>query len=98
MWLYIFAFALLIFGIVGGVLSGGSLTVVLVPIGLIALVTAVVTSLMAQRAGGGLARPGSGSGPGDGGPRPLPHSDPAPSAAAAPSTPDDLSDARRQQQ
>jgi len=94
MWLYIFAFALLLFGIVGGVLSGGIFTVVLVPLGLIALVTALVMSRLAQRTGA--AQPRSRAGTSE--PAPLPHSDPAPSAAAAPSTPDELVDARRRQQ
>jgi hypothetical protein len=94
MWLYIIAVALLIFGIVGGVLSGGIFTVVLVPLGLIALVTAVVMSGLAHRAGAAKTPGGNGTGE----PRPLPHSDAQPSAVATPSTPEDLVDARREQQ
>jgi hypothetical protein len=93
MWLYILAFFILIFGIVGSVLSGGIFTIVLVPLGFIALVSAVgfgAFSRAAQR------RQGASTNAGPSSPRPLPtgHSN----ASSAPSTPEDLVDARRVQQ
>jgi hypothetical protein len=93
MWLYILAFFVLIFGIVGSVLSGGIFTIVLIPLGIIALVSAVAYGAWgraAQRQQGASndAKPSPG--------RPLPtgHSN----AAAAPTTPDELAEARRVQQ
>ena len=92
MWLYIFAFALLVFGIVGSILSGGIFTIAIVPLGVVALITAVIASMWA-RAQQGRAGHNNETSSGE---RPLPtgHSN----TAAAPSTPEQLVDARREQQ
>jgi hypothetical protein len=93
MWLYILAFFLLIFGIGGSIVSGGIFTIVLLPLGFIALVTAVGAGAFgrsAQRRHGGSAA----GGPSTGRPLPTGHSN----TASAPSTPDDLTEARRVQQ
>jgi hypothetical protein len=94
MWLYILAFFLLIFGIVGSVLSGGIFTIVLLPLGIIALISALVFGALgrsAQGRHGGTthARPSPG--------RPLPASQHS-NTSAAPTTPEELADARRVQQ
>jgi hypothetical protein len=94
MWLYILAFFLLIFGIVGSVLSGGIFTIVLLPLGIIALISAVVFGALGRSAQGRHgastnARPSTG--------RPLPASEHS-NTSAAPTTPDELAEARRVQQ
>ena len=93
MWLYILVFAVLIFGIIGTILSGGIFTIVLLPLGIIAVISALVFGgfgRSAQRGQGGSSDGKTSPG------RPLPsgHSN----AASAPSTPDDLTEARRVQQ
>jgi hypothetical protein len=93
MWLYILAFFLLIFGIGGSIVSGGIFTIVLVPLGFIALVTAVGVGAFGRSA---QARHGGSTegGPSTGRPLPTGHSN----TSSAPSTPDDLTEARRVQQ
>jgi hypothetical protein len=91
MWLYILAFFLLIFGIVGSVLSGGIFTIALIPLGIIALISAVVFGAFGRgaqdRHGASTnARPSTG--------RPLPATEHS-NTAAAPTTPDEIADARR---
>jgi hypothetical protein len=89
MWLYIVALVLLVFGIVGGIATGGIFTIVLIPLGVIALVTAGVFSLWGRSQQGG-EEPSSEIGE----PLPTGHSN----AASAPSSPEQLVDARREQQ
>ena len=94
MWLYVLAFFILIFGIVGSVLSGGIFTIVLIPLGVIALISALVFGAFGRSAqdrmvGPRHAKPSPG--------RPLPASEHS-NTAAAPTTPDELADARRVQQ
>jgi predicted membrane metal-binding protein len=94
MWLYIIALVLLIFGIVGGVLTGGIFTIVLLPLGILALVCAIGYGAWARKAQGQHgaatdARASTG--------RPLPSSQHS-NTASAPTTPDELTDARRLQQ
>lgn len=48
MWLYIIAFALLIFGIVGSIVSGGIFTIVIVALGVVTLITAVIAGMWAK--------------------------------------------------
>jgi hypothetical protein len=94
MWLYIIAVFLLIFGIVGSVLSGGIFTIVLIPLGFIALVSAMVHGSLGQ---GAQRR----EGPRDDGhssvAQPLPVSEHS-NTASAPTTPEQLADARRLEQ
>jgi hypothetical protein len=93
MWLYIIAAVLLILGIAGGVLTGGIFTIVILPLGVIALVTAFVVSLWVRSQQGGPSdveeTPASQEAP-----LPTGHSN----AATAPSTPEDLVNARREAQ
>lgn len=94
MWLYILALFLLIFGIVGGVLTGGIFTIVLIPLGIIALVSAIAYGSWGRAAQGRQgastdAKPSAG--------RPLPASQHS-NTPSAPSTPEDLTEARRVQQ
>jgi len=94
MWLYVLAFFILIFGIVGSVLSGGIFTIVLLPLGVIALISAVVFGAFGRSAQG---RHGASAHAGSSTARPLPASEHR-NTAAAPTTPDELADARRVQQ
>lgn len=97
MWLYMIAAFLILVGIIGGVFSGGIFTIVFIPLGVIMVVAAVLFGMWgrASRAGAGAETRG-GSETRASEPAPLRHT-PA-SAPAAPSTPEDLVDARRAQQ
>jgi flagellar basal body-associated protein FliL len=92
------ALVVLFVGLVGGILTGGIFTIVLIPVGVLALVTAGVLSLWARATQGkeaGETEGGAGD-PSSAMDRPLPtgHSN----TATAPSSPEQLTDARRQQQ
>ncbi|MGZ4181147.1 MAG: hypothetical protein ACXVUL_10780 [Solirubrobacteraceae bacterium] len=94
MWLYILALFLLVFGIVGSVLSGGIFTIVFIPLGVIAVISAVAFGAFGRGAHGRHgastnARPSTG--------RPLPASEHS-NTAQQPSTPEQLAEARRLQQ
>jgi hypothetical protein len=94
MWLYLIAIVLLVFGLVGGVLTGGIFLIIFIPLGLIALATAVGTGLTARSAH---KRAGASD---QGSPRagqPLPHTLATPSGHV-PSSPDALVDERMRQQ
>jgi hypothetical protein len=94
MWLYILAFVLLIFGIVGSVLSGGIFTIVLVPLGVIALISAVAFGAFGRSA---QSRHGASTNARPSTARPLPatgHSN----TPSQPTTPDEIAEARRVQQ
>ena len=93
MWLYIFAVVLLVIGVVGSIFSGGIFTIVIVPLGVIALITAGVATLWIRAQQGQAGHTGDSAESRD---RPLPtgHSN----AATAPSTPSDLVNARREAQ
>ena len=93
MWLYIIALVLLLFGIVGGVLTGGIFTIAILPLGVIALVTAGIASLWArsQQGRAGAAEDSEASKEPA---LPSGHSN----AATAPNTPQDLVNARREAQ
>jgi hypothetical protein len=93
MWLYIIGLGLLIVGVVGSIVSGGIFTVVLVPLGVVALVTAGIVSLWLRSQQG---REGGGPEASTSVDQPLPtgHSN----ATAAPNSPEQLVDARREQQ
>lgn len=89
MWFYIVAVAILLAGIIGTFATGGIFTIVLLPLGLIGVVSAVGYRALGHaaqvRQGGGA----SGS--------PLPHSSPG-EPGHVPTTPEGLADARRAQQ
>jgi hypothetical protein len=94
MWLFLVALIVLVVAIVGSIFSGGIFTIVFIPLGVIALATAVGSSMFARsahRKSAGGARAGAGE------PRPLPSSNHQ-NTAPAPDSPADLVDARRQQQ
>jgi hypothetical protein len=93
MWLYILAFFLLIFGIGGSIVSGGIFTIVLLPLGIIALVTAIGMGAF-SRSEQGRHGASTHATPSTGRPLPTGHSN----TPSAPSTPDDLTEARRVQQ
>jgi hypothetical protein len=93
MWLYFIALFVLIVGIIGGILTGGIFTIVLIPVGVIALVTAGIVSLWGRSQRGEEETSGDQS-PAIGRPLPTGHSN----SATAPNTPEQLTDARRQQQ
>jgi hypothetical protein len=94
MWLYILVFFLLIFGIVGSVLSGGIFTIVLLPLGIIALISAVVFGALGRSA---QDRHGASTNARPSTVRPLPASEHS-NTLAAPTTPDEIAEARRVQQ
>jgi hypothetical protein len=94
MWFYPLIIALVILAIVGGTLAGGVFTIVLVPLAAIALISSMVYWLWGRALqGNGDASAGAGPGPD----RALPHRPHRPSGRA-PSSPERLVDARRQQQ
>ncbi len=98
MWFYFIGLFLLIVAIAGSIVSGGIFTIVLLPIALIALISAMLHSAAARkaqaRAGGATEDPSASGAPE---PAPLPSSQHA-NRAPAPSSPEQLADARRQQQ
>jgi hypothetical protein len=94
MWLYILALFLVVIGLVGGVLTGGIFTIVILPLGIIAFGSAIAYAAWARKAQGQHgastdARASTG--------RPLPSSQHS-NTPSAPTTPDELTDARRVQQ
>jgi hypothetical protein len=93
MWFYMIAAFLVLVGIVGGVASGGIFTIIFIPLGFMMLAVAVLTGMW------GRSRQGRAGGETHGskaGPMPLRHT--RPQGTPAPSTPEDLADARRVQQ
>jgi hypothetical protein len=95
MWLFPIAVVLLLLGIVGGILTGGVFTIVLLPLGVIALIAAFAT--------GGLAAIRERHRLNEGGVEPpLPHSHGAAGtgagSAATATRPETLADARRAEQ
>ncbi len=94
MWFYPFVLALVIFAIVGATLAGGVYTIVLIPLAVIVLISAVVYSLWGRALQGSGGVQSDASATTD---RPLPRRRRRPSGRA-PSSPEALVDARRQQQ
>lgn len=98
MWLYMIALFLLAVAIIGGIFSGGIFTIVLLPLGVIVLISAIAYGAVghaAQKKKGAATAGGEGPAAADEHP-PLPRT--RRGEPAAPSTPDDLADARRFQQ
>ena len=95
MWLYVLAFFLLIFGIVGSIFSGGIFTIVLLPLGVIALISAAGYGAFGRSAQG--RQEASSEARRSTEPQPLPTSQHS-NAPARPTTPDEIADARRVQQ
>lgn len=95
MWLYFIAVALIVFGIVGSVLSGGIFTILVLPLGAIVLVCALVASMWARSTGAGAHGGRSAS---EIEPRPLPHTNRPQPGASGTTSPEQLVDARREAQ
>jgi predicted phage tail protein len=93
MWFYMIALFLFAVGIIGGVASGGIFTLIFIPLGAIMLVVAVVMGMWhrAQQGAAGGQTEGSKTEQ-----APLRHT-PA-QGVPAPTTPEELADARRVQQ
>jgi hypothetical protein len=94
MWVYVIVAALFVVGVVGAFAGGGIFTIVLIPVALVILGASVLFSMWgrsAQGAAGGATEETHASD------RPLPHSRRR-STGTAPSSPEQLADARRAQQ
>lgn len=94
MWFYPVLLVLVVLALVGGTLAGGIFTIVLVPLGVIALVSGVVYAMWGRAIE---ANSGGSTGATQMSTRPLPHRRRRPSGRA-PTSPGALTDARRQQQ
>jgi hypothetical protein len=94
MWFYPLLIALVILAIVGGTLAGGMYTIVLVPLAVVVVVSAVVYSLWGRALAGSAEGSADASRVSD---QPLPHRPRRPTGRA-PNTPEALVDARREQQ
>jgi len=93
MWLYMIAAFLLVVGIIGGIVSGGIFTIVVLPLGVIVLAAGAAAGMWSRSAGA--------SAHGDVTeiePRPLPHSNRPQPGTHGTSSPDELVDARREAQ
>ncbi|HEY1518030.1 MAG TPA: hypothetical protein VGF91_16510 [Solirubrobacteraceae bacterium] len=88
------AIVLLVAGIGGGVLTGGIFTIVVLPLGAIALVAAIVAALWARSVEG---RHG-GKSASEIEPRPLPHTNRPQQGASGTTSPEALVNARREAQ
>lgn len=88
------AAVLLVVGLVGGVLTGGIFLIIFIPLGIIAIITAMVTGGLAR---GAERRAGATSTHHDPATSALPHSASEPTGHVA-TSPEALVDARRQQQ
>jgi hypothetical protein len=97
MWLYLIGGALVILGLVAAVAGGGIFTIVLVPLGLIALGAAAFSSASAWRAQRAQTGGPHESDPHDPTEHPLPHSLPRDTGRTA-TSPEGLADARRAHQ
>jgi hypothetical protein len=96
MWLYMIGGALVVLGIVVGAFGGGIFSIILIPLGVIALVSAAWYAMWARSAhraaGAGTEAPAPQA-------EPLPHSPAGEgNGTGSVTTPDDLLDARREQQ
>jgi hypothetical protein len=93
MWLYLIAGFLVLLGIVGGILTGGIFTIVILPLGAVMLFGAVVVAMWSRATQGSAGGETSASGTEH---PPLRHT--APPETSSVNTPEDLVDARRAQQ
>jgi hypothetical protein len=94
MWFYPVLIAVVLLAIVGGTLAGGVYTLVLVPLAVVVIVSALVYSLWGRAIQGSA---GAATDAGTTNETPLPHQPQRP-RGRAPSSPERLADARRQQQ
>ena len=91
MWLYIFVVPLVVVMVIGGLLAGGIFTIVFLPIALIIIAATIIYTMWAQS-----TQPQNIPGERER-VKPLPHT-PHGNATSAPSTPDQLVDARQGEQ
>ncbi len=91
MWLYMIVGALVLIGVLGGILAGGIFTIALLPLALIILVTGVVFGLWGRSAQGTSEPETENAEPGT---RPLPHQGQGEPGSTL-SSPEGLADARR---
>jgi len=94
MWLYIVIAVLVGVGLLGGVLLGGVFTIVLLPLALIVLISGIVYAMWNRSLEGSAGASTEASQVPD---RPLPR-ERSPQSAPAPSSPEQLADARRGEQ
>ncbi len=94
MWFYPLLAVVVILGIVGGTLAGGVYTLVLIPLAVIVALSALVYAMWGRALQG---RAGASTQATTTATEPLPHRRQRP-AGRAPSSPEALADARRQQQ
>jgi hypothetical protein len=94
MWFYPLLLVIVILAVVGGTLAGGVYTIVLIPLAVIVIISAVVYAMWgrAMQADAGASTDASATST-----EPLPHQRQRPTGRA-PSSPEGLADARRQQQ
>lgn len=94
MWFYPLLIVLVILAVIGATLAGGVFTIVLVPLAVIALISGLVYAMWGRSLEGSAGASTDATHTTD---RPLPRSRRRPSGRA-PSSPERLADARRQQQ
>jgi hypothetical protein len=94
MWFYPLLLLLVILAVVGGTLAGGVFTIVLIPLAAIALISGALYALWSRSLQGSAGGSTDATHTTD---RPLPHERRRP-VGRAPSSPERLADARRQQQ
>jgi predicted lipid-binding transport protein (Tim44 family) len=97
MWLYMIAGAMIVLGLILAFAGGGIFSIVLIPLGLIALCAAAFTSFSALRKQRAEQGGPHASDPNDPTEHPLPHSLPRDTGRTA-TSPEGLADARRAQQ
>jgi hypothetical protein len=95
MWLYLIAGFLVVVGLVGGVFTGGIFTIVVLPVGVIVLIVALAIGIRARTA---VSETGGEKSTAEPAPQPLPHSTRPQPGSSGTSSPEELVDARRQQQ
>ena len=95
MWLAVVLIVAIVFMVIAGILSGGIFTIILVPLAAITAISGFAYAVWARASGAASQQQAEVTA--DSVPDPLPHSAHR-NLAPAPSTPDQLVDARRQQQ
>jgi hypothetical protein len=97
MWISILVFIVAVFAVVGGALAGGVYTIVLIPLALVVVGSAILYSALGRAAERNQSKDGSGgtSGPTPGNALPRTHRR---SAGHVRTSPEGLSNARREQQ
>lgn len=95
MWLYMIAIVLLVAGVIGGLLTGGIFTIVVLPLGVIVLIAAFVTGMWGRSSGASShdVKSEAKLEPAD-----LPHTNRPQPGTAGTTAPEDLVDARRRAQ